>query len=182
MRKKDEDIAFEPVEWRCIWTTHGRRCFLPGTISPDIGEKARKYCHWHYVNLNDPRNVEDFEEFERWQAMWARYCSLENHYTNATLWDAIQGKAHLPKEVEKWCGNVICHRFSIVDTDRWIREGKGNQPPAGINIPWKKPEDIGKPGKRHRRPAIPPLEVPEILTEKNIQARIKLGVYRPRED
>lgn len=76
---------------RCAWTTEGRQCYLIGDISPDIGEGARRYCHWHYVSLKDPRFADDYEEFIRWLAVWGKCCSVENHYPPEMLWRALRG-------------------------------------------------------------------------------------------
>ena len=104
----------------CLHTTNGRRCFL----SPDIGDNGRRYCHWHSVMLQDPRDVQSFEEFERWKRAWSGHCTPLNHWNSSELWDAIQGIRDLHSKPH-WCGLVICKYFSLVDTAGWVRARMG---------------------------------------------------------
>ena len=80
---------------RCDWYSSGKRCYLPGSMSPDIGDRRRKYCHWHHVALTHPSFSTDFEEFARWSTRWESYCSVENHYPISVVWQAIVGLSPL---------------------------------------------------------------------------------------
>lgn len=98
---------FAPSDWRCIWMTHGRRCYLRGTVSPDIGERQRLYCHWHFVARSMPEIVDDYPEFERWLSRWANYCSPENHHPAQEIWLAVRGEVAIRSE-PRGCGNFSC--------------------------------------------------------------------------
>lgn len=104
---------------RCSWKTGGRQCYMLGCISPDIGDNCRWYCQWHYVSLSRPKWSQDFEEFCRWNAGWAGYCSPENHYPDPVLWDAITGIAPFRGPVKScglpWCRHVASGRAEEPD-------------------------------------------------------------------
>lgn len=101
---------------RCAWYSSGKQCWLPGSMSPDIGDRRRQYCHWHYVALTHPTFATEFEEFERWNARWAAHCSLENHYPLERVWQAIIGIAPLSGEPTR-CRSASCRYYMA-------REGK----------------------------------------------------------
>lgn len=109
-------LAFPAADWRCTWETHGRRCYLAGDISPDIGDRARRYCHWHYVIRAMPALQDNFAEFERWRAIWSGYCSLENHHPAPEVWAAVRGEAPI-QSTPKGCGHFRCpHPGNVVRT------------------------------------------------------------------
>jgi hypothetical protein len=112
-----------------------------GCISPDIGDKNRWYCHWHYVSLSRPKWSQDFEEFSKWNKVWEGYCSTENHYVDAVLWDSITGIRPLHGEPH-WCGLLRCRHFGIDETGQWLDEGKG--------LPPKEQPEWTKPGRFDR--------------------------------
>ena len=95
---------------QCSWRTDGRQCFLTGSISPDYGDHARRYCHWHYVCIHRPEDRGNYDEFCRWNARWQGYCSEENHSTDQDIWAAIQGRNSLGKP-SQWCGVIGCRHF-----------------------------------------------------------------------
>ena len=104
-----ERVGFESVlKHRCSWETHGRRCYLTGSMSQGSGEGAKRYCHWHYVNLTRPQFAESFQEFEAWQRHWVGYCSEETHWSNGDLWEAITGNHDLPLYRRQNCGSFRC--------------------------------------------------------------------------
>lgn len=123
---------------RCAWETQGRQCFLLGDVSPDQGERPRRYCHWHYVNLGRRRFAEDEKEFRRWLESWRGSCSVENHYDAARIWDALLGISDLDVE-PRWCGNLICRVVPNVQSAKWIAEGRGNPPATQIDLASLKP-------------------------------------------
>jgi hypothetical protein len=43
------------ADHRCAFTTSGRRCPLPGTMSPFPAGNSWWYCRRHYQTLSDPR-------------------------------------------------------------------------------------------------------------------------------
>ena len=100
-----EPIAAE--QGRCVWETEGRRCWLPGGMSNQIGGGRRSYCHWHFVALTSPRDVNDYHDFVRWSSYWKAYCSLENHHPVDEVWEAIQGRAPI-KSDPVHCGSFAC--------------------------------------------------------------------------
>lgn len=53
---------------RCRYQTKERQCEMIGTISPnDRGTEKNYYCRWHFLNLNDPKRANDYQEFKKWQ-------------------------------------------------------------------------------------------------------------------
>ena len=166
------------LDAQCQWRTKGRRCFLIGDISPDIGDNRREYCHWHFVCLRNPKDSDNFEEFCRWNAGWERYCSLENHFDAEIIWDAIQGLAPIHGEPH-WCGLVCCKLFDISDTVAWVKEGKGLE----VGTWWRVHghEHGAKTGKRPPIVDIRNKEM-ELWTPKTILARKALGLPVPVEE
>ncbi len=145
-----------------------------GGISPYIGEHVPRYCHWHYVCLRMRAHEQTFEEFERWNLGWRRYCSVENHYPLPDLWDAIHGKKLLDRENRDWCGLIDCKHYSIVQTAQWYAEGHPRCVGYGDGWGFAKPsrgrrqtKEQGEDIKRQEQ---------ELWTPKTILARQKLGM------
>ncbi len=92
---------------RCSWFSSGKRCLLPASISPDIGDRRRQFCHWHFVCLTHVGFATDFDEFVKWNAVWKNYCSLENHYPIEMVWRAIIGLEPL-SGLPSVCLNKLC--------------------------------------------------------------------------
>lgn len=134
---EEPQVKLRPSFPRCIWKTGERQCLMVGCMSPDIGEKRRHYCHWHYVCLSNARWATDEEEFRRWLQVWAGYCSPENHYEPASVWDAILGIAPLSGKII-WCGGLRCRHFDLTDTLRWVgeREHKILEAPVEEWVPF----------------------------------------------
>lgn len=104
-RKTSSD--FPSSKWRCAWLTNSKRCYLPGGISPDDGQSARRYCGWHYNALSVPAIVDDYREFERWLLRWSQYCTLQNHHPSAEIWQALRGEAAI-RSAPSGCGHPSC--------------------------------------------------------------------------
>lgn len=79
----------------CTWTTDGHPCQLVATnYLREYGDPNPGYCLWHYDCLHTPRLADDFPEFERWCALWAkqRTCGQFSHHPVAYLWEAVRGR------------------------------------------------------------------------------------------
>jgi hypothetical protein len=83
---------------QCCWRTNGIRCCLYGGMSPEIGEKPPRYCHWHYVSLTHAAFSNNEREFLIWFESWQKrgYKAELFQHDPRDVWDAIQGKGKLP--------------------------------------------------------------------------------------
>lgn len=69
-RIEDESMP-QKADFRCQYVAHGRRCPLPGTVSPSLyGANCPWYCSEHERYLGDPDRCEEIlnhneRDFER---------------------------------------------------------------------------------------------------------------------
>lgn len=102
--ERQRQEADDPL--RCTWRTDGRQCYM--TRGFMVGREM--YCHWHYVTKDNPRARDSFDDFESWQNHWKGYCSEENHWTNAEVWEAIQGNKDLLLVNRHRCDAALCRK------------------------------------------------------------------------
>ena len=107
--------AAQPVDLRCVWTTRGARCSMPGTIGT-----TSPHCTWHSF---DPRGADNVEEFERWVAQLrdAKYCAVWTHTAPVDLWRAVRGEAALPPDAVACLASSCPYRPAPPVASDWRR-------------------------------------------------------------
>ena len=110
MGRKRSPLGIEPSAFeydRCFWDGVTGRCRLPiemikglgGLQSPSNTTGGPGFCGWHYDALENPRWVDDYDEFLRWWEPWygpnasPPYCNLWSHYPPSFLWAKIRGES-----------------------------------------------------------------------------------------
>ena len=84
----------------CAWNNMGHSCNLSGVRSNSRGVKARYYCNWHIMCLDNPKLASDFKAFQKWHLGFVaklhevKYPTIEKHQFDRdanVLWQKMTG-------------------------------------------------------------------------------------------
>ena len=96
---------------RCVWKTDGRKCYMLGTLSPDVGGSTNTYgqatspkcfCAYHYASLQGRASWKDTRGFTSWLELHLQtyrpevYAGDWSRNSINALWDAVCGRTPLP--------------------------------------------------------------------------------------